>query len=101
MQKTPLLQLASSKAFIKEVLGYDISNPTNRSGVLGPVTAYYGCVEAQGHRSLHCHMIIWLEDTLNCDQIWQKVLKGDQSFQIRMINFIDECISNSVPQLPN
>ncbi len=87
------------KAFLKEVLGYDVSNPTKSSGVLGPVTAYYGCVEAQGRGSLHCHMIVWLKDALNCNQIREKVLEGDQTFQNRLLNFIDDCISNNIPQL--
>jgi len=59
------------KAFIKTVLGYDISNLPSSTGVLGPVSAYYGCVEAQGRGTLHCHMLVWLKDTLNCDQIRQ------------------------------
>jgi DNA replication protein DnaC len=44
-------------------------------------------------------MIIWLKDALNCDQIRQRVLEGDQSFQTKMINYIDDCISNSIPTL--
>jgi len=36
------------KASLKEVLGYDISNSKKEHGLLGPIMAYYGCVEAQG-----------------------------------------------------
>ena len=56
------------KAFLKTVLGYDASD-TNKIGVLSRVSAYYGCIEAQGCGTLHCHMLVWLKDALNCDQI--------------------------------
>ena len=36
----------------------------NEGGILGLVKAYYGCVEAQGRGTLHCHMMIWLEGGL-------------------------------------
>jgi hypothetical protein len=55
---------------------------------------YYGCVEAQGRGMLHCHMIIWLKAGLNCDQIHSKILVNDKEFQTRMINYINDCISN-------
>lgn len=31
-------------------------------GLLGKCTGYYGTVEAQGRGTLHCHMLIWLQD---------------------------------------
>lgn len=31
------------------------------------VKAYYGCVEAQGGGTLHCHMLVWVEGGLNPD----------------------------------
>lgn len=29
----------------------------NKKGILGTVSGYYGCVEAQGRGSLHCHLL--------------------------------------------
>jgi len=52
------------KAFLKMVLGYNPSETTNLSSVLGPVSAHYGCVEAQGRGTLHCHMMIWLKGSV-------------------------------------
>ena len=80
--------------------GYDASNTEDLPGVLGPVSGYYGCVEAQGRGTLHCHMMVWLKNAQNCDQIRQRVLSGDHEFQSRMINFIDDCISNEIPPIP-
>jgi hypothetical protein len=88
------------KAFLKIVLGYDDSSTTINTGILGPVSAFYGCVEAQGRGTLHCHMIVWLKGALNCDEIRNKVMAGDEDFQTRMINFIDDCISNEIPKSP-
>jgi len=68
--------------------------------MLGAVSAYYRCVEAQRRGTLHCHMMVWLQDALNCDQIRDRVLSGDTDFQTCMIKFIDDCISNEIPVLP-
>lgn len=59
------------KAFIKAVLGYNPNIFNRDKGILGIVKAYYGCVEAQGRGTLHCHMLIWVEGGLNPDQIKQ------------------------------
>ena len=87
------------KAFLNTVLGYDGSD-TTKIGVLGTVSAHYGCVEAQGRGTLHCHMLVWLKDALNCDEIRNRVLAGDNQFQTQMISFIDNCISNEIPPIP-
>lgn len=47
------------------MLGYDIVNKTASEGIFGTVKAYYGCVEAQGRGTLHCHMMVWLEGGLD------------------------------------
>ncbi len=89
-------------AFIKSILAYDPSNPMkSEGGILGPVSAYYGCVEAQGRGTLHCHMIVWLSDALNSDEIRNRVLDKDYAFQHRLINFINDSISNEIPPLPS
>ena len=59
-------------AFIYALLGYDSKHRNAEGGILGKVKAYYGCVEAQGRGSLHCHMLVWVEGGLNADEIKKK-----------------------------
>ncbi|KAJ7748830.1 hypothetical protein DFH07DRAFT_694802, partial [Mycena maculata] len=91
------------KAFISTILGYDPKQDDIDGGILGVVKAYYGCVEAQGRGTLHCHMLIWLEGGLNPNQIKAKALKdgGDIAFQKRLMDFLDDTISNSIPPDPD
>ncbi|KAJ6527536.1 hypothetical protein B0H19DRAFT_969685 [Mycena capillaripes] len=91
------------KAFISEILGYDPKQEDLDGGILGVVKAYYGCVEAQGRGTLHYHMLIWLEGGLNPNQIKEKALAngGDLEFQKRLLAFLDDTISNSVPPDPD
>ncbi|KAJ7710214.1 hypothetical protein B0H16DRAFT_1344231, partial [Mycena metata] len=86
------------KAFI-EALGYDPKHADTEGGLLGVVSAYYGVVEAQGRGTLHCHMLIWLEGSLNPDEIKAKALRdgGDLEFQQRLMAFLEDAISTSVP----
>lgn len=49
------------KAFLRTVLGYRDDEEGAEEGMLVVVKAHYGCVEAQGRGSLHCHMLIWIE----------------------------------------
>ena len=87
--------------FVETVLGYTDNVSESSSGVLGQVSAYYGCVEAQGRGSLHCHLLIWLTGSLNCDQIRDHVLReGDTEFGDRLLAFLDDTISTSIPNDP-
>jgi hypothetical protein len=94
------------KAFITTLLGYDACNDSANGGILGVVKAYYGCVEAQGRGTLHCHMLIWIEDGLNPNEIkerLERVLQTDddaKNFTTRLLAFLDDSISNSVPSNP-
>ena len=89
------------KAFISAVLGYEPDERKIEGGILGLVKAYYGCVEAQGRGTLHCHMMIWLEGGLNPNEIKERVIdKGDVEFKNRLIQFLDDSISNSIPDDP-
>jgi hypothetical protein len=90
------------KAFISAVLGYDPKHKNLEGGILGVVKAYYGCVEAQGRGTLHCHMMIWIEGSLNPNEIKQRILDaGDTDFRDRLLAFLDDTISNSIPQDPD
>ncbi|KAF8957419.1 hypothetical protein BDZ97DRAFT_1641166, partial [Flammula alnicola] len=88
------------KAFISTVLGFDAKKPNFEGGILGMVKAHYGCVEAQGRGTLHCHMIVWVEGALNVDEIKRKALERDVDFQTRLIRFLDDTISNEIPVDP-
>lgn len=57
------------KAFLRTVLGCTGEELNLDGGILGVVKAHYGCVEAQGRGSLHCHMLIWIEGALNPNDI--------------------------------
>ncbi|KAJ7120755.1 hypothetical protein C8R43DRAFT_863814, partial [Mycena crocata] len=89
------------KAFIATLLGYDPEHKDLEGGVLGIVKAYYGCVEAQGRGTLHCHMLVWVEGGLNPNEIRKRALstvESDVEFGRRLLAFLDDTISNSVPQ---
>ncbi|KAJ7065126.1 hypothetical protein B0H15DRAFT_926038 [Mycena belliarum] len=91
------------KSFISALLGFDPKQENFDGGILGVVKAYYGCVEAQGRGTLHCHMLIWLEGGLNPNQIKERALRdgGDAAFQKRLIDFLDDTISNCIPPDPD
>jgi hypothetical protein len=65
------------KAFISALLGYDPEHKDLEGGILGLVKAYYGCVEAQGCGTLHCHMLIWLKGGLSPNKIKPRLLATD------------------------
>ncbi|KAJ4472844.1 hypothetical protein C8J55DRAFT_412329, partial [Lentinula edodes] len=86
------------KAFIRDLLGYDPNDKELTGGILGVAKGYYGCVEAQGRGTLHCHMMVWLEGSLNPNEIREKAISDpDSPFCRRLIAFLDDTISNSVP----
>jgi len=87
------------KAFIRTVLGYENDDVNVDGGVLGVVKAHYGCVEAQGRGSLHCHMLIWIEGALNPNEIREKVLKNPE-WGRTLLDYLDDTITNVVPEDP-
>ena len=87
------------KAFLLTVLGYDEDEVNVDGGVLGTVKAHYGCVEAQGRGSLHCHMLVWIEGALNPDEIRRKVI-DDPSWGQRLLEYLDDTITNIIPEDP-
>ncbi|KAJ7859497.1 hypothetical protein B0H14DRAFT_2222051, partial [Mycena olivaceomarginata] len=92
------------KAFISALLGYDPTQKNTEGGILGLVKAYYGCVEAQGRGTLHCHMLVWVEGGLNPNDIKRRALGSDLSdveFGKRLLAFLDDTISNAIPEDPD
>ncbi|KAJ3009702.1 hypothetical protein NUW54_g2705 [Trametes sanguinea] len=88
------------KAFISALLGFDPkdNDRTLEGGILGVVKAYYGCVEAQGRGTLHCHMLVWVEGSLNPSAMKERLRGEDgEQFGQRLIAFLDDTISTSIP----
>ncbi|KAG2152918.1 hypothetical protein DEU56DRAFT_868903 [Suillus clintonianus] len=87
------------KAFIKCLLRFEGKGSDLHEGALGTVSAYYGCVEAQGRGTLHCHMMIWLEGGLNPNEIRDRVLQTEeQSFKERLLRYLEDTISTCIPE---
>ena len=81
---------------VENLLGKGMNN---NKGVFGTYKAHYGTVEAQGQGTLHCHMLLWVEGSLNPQEIKDKVLMDkDKQFLARLLNYIDDTIHTSVPQ---
>ena len=90
------------KAFLSTVLGYDPTGKDLTGGVLGLVKGFYGCVEAQGRGTLHCHMLVWLEGALNPNEIRDRVMKnGDHEWGQQLIRYLDDAITNVIPGDPD
>ncbi|TFK91101.1 hypothetical protein K466DRAFT_441947, partial [Polyporus arcularius HHB13444] len=85
------------RAFIKTLLRYDPESGNLEEGILGFTKAYYGCVEAQGRGTLHCHMVVWVEGGLNPSQLQKRLQQDDPEFGTRLVSFLDDILSTSVP----
>lgn len=86
------------KAFIKTILGFDPEQQDVKGGVLGVVKAHYGCVEAQGRGTLHCHMLVWLEGGLDPNALKKRLLEHPEGeFQQRLIEYLDSVIDTELP----
>ncbi|KDQ54422.1 hypothetical protein JAAARDRAFT_60799 [Jaapia argillacea MUCL 33604] len=90
------------KAFISTLLAFDPKQRNLVGGALGVVKGYYGCVEAQGRGTLHCHMLVWVKGGLNPNEIRDGIIRDhDVEFQQRLLSFLDDTISNSIPPDPD
>lgn len=91
------------KAFYKTLLGFDPKQENLTGGVLGVVKGFYGCVEAQGRGTLHCHVLIWVEGGLNPNEIRTRIADDpDDTFRDRLLSFLDDTISsNAIPVDPD
>jgi hypothetical protein len=56
-------------------------------GVLGQLRAHYGVVEAQGHGSLHLHMLLWLKNAPSSESM--QLLLCTEEFQKRVAEYVD------------
>lgn len=89
-------------AFVKTLLKWDPSLPFPEAGVLGIVKAYYGCIEAQGRGTLHCHMLIWVEGGLNPTALQHKLQRTDgPEFGQKLLRYLEDLIHTSLPSTPS
>jgi hypothetical protein len=73
---------------LEEVVGWD--RKTDRSivgkGLFGEVKAFMYCIEEQGRKSLHAHMLLWVE---GYDKVMERIFFGKKKEQLearRMLN---------------
>jgi len=71
----------SVETFISDILGVKAKH----RGLYGDTEAYYGTVEQQGRLTLHLHMLLWLTGNLRPQEIHERLLDPDLSFQKKMI----------------
>jgi hypothetical protein len=89
------------EAFLSTILAYDPAQKSVHPGILGLVKGYYGCVEAQGRGTLHCHMLIWIDGAKDPQEIRDRVIRdGDTDFRDRLLAFLDDTILTHVPLPP-
>ena len=62
----------------------------SQMGIFGRVNAYFGVVEAQGRGSLHIHMLVWLKNAPNAEEMLE--LLTQSSFRDKIANFIEHNI---------
>ena len=55
-------------------------------GVLGRLSGYFGVVEAQGRGSLHTHMLVWLVNVPNVDEMVE--LLRSHEFRQRIVEYL-------------
>ncbi|KAF8340221.1 hypothetical protein F5887DRAFT_1062648 [Amanita rubescens] len=86
--------------FFSSVLGYTPERQ-RKKGLFGYTKAFYGCVEAQGRGTLHCHMLVWLEGALNPNEIRERLLiPTDKHFEKKLIDYLETNIATNLPLDP-
>jgi transposase-like protein len=77
---------------INNLMGW--KNP-DRKGVLGVLKGYYGMVETQNRGTLHIHMIVFLEGSPDCIELYDK-LKNSESFKNEILAYVTSVVSTGV-----
>lgn len=62
----------------------------SRMGIFGYVSGYFGVIEAQGRGSLHVHMLIWLRNAPNADEMIELLTQAH--FRDKIAAFINHNI---------
>ncbi|PPQ81895.1 hypothetical protein CVT24_009316 [Panaeolus cyanescens] len=87
------------KAFFEHLLKFTSDMERSENGILGKTSAYYGCVEAQGRGSLHCHMMVWLDGSLEPSALKKRILDDDR-FREEFVHYLESVIWTDVPSDP-
>ena len=67
-------------------------------GVIGQYKLHYETVEAQGRGTPHCHLLLWIEGSLNLQETKERVLVAkDKEFLEKPLFYIDDSIHTHVP----
>lgn len=70
---------------------------SNKRGIFGELSAYYGVVEAQGRGSLHIHLLIWLRHGLSPLEIKEKC-DNNPTWKNRLLEWYDDIVSQCMPE---
>lgn len=92
------------KSFFRHILGFGSADDhiAAYGGILGRPKTYYGCVEAQGRGTLHCHMLVWIRGALNPNEIRDRVVADPNcDFVKDLVSMLEDTISTSMPILPD
>ncbi|KAH7920312.1 hypothetical protein BV22DRAFT_1021443, partial [Leucogyrophana mollusca] len=102
--KNPAIAAKFFNMYLKVFLSVhrSTSRLTMEGGILGVVKVHYGCVEAQGRGTLHCHMLVWLEGGMDPNKIKKRIIdEGDLEFKEHLLAYLDDSISSSIPDDPD
>ena len=91
-----LIQTILETLFGVKVTNFQIKS---RTGILGRVSAYFGTVESQGRGTLHLHLLVWLQDAPNADQM-AELLKAED-FRTKVKSYIQANLCAYLPGLEN
>jgi len=77
------------QTFISDVLGVD----SKHRGLYSDTDAYYGTVEQQGRLTLHLHMLLWIMGAFSPQQMREKLMGQDSTFQKKLIEWLESCVT--------
>ncbi|CCO35196.1 DNA repair and recombination protein pif1,mitochondrial [Rhizoctonia solani AG-1 IB] len=94
-----------AKTVLKTLFGFatDSRVGENQMGELGIGSAYFGAVEAQGRGSLHLHLMMWLANSPDADEITYKLQSSEfrEKIKVYMRQNIEPAIAWSRPPNPD
>ncbi len=80
------------RAFIDCILRYNKSG----GGVLGNVSAFYGCPEEQGRGALHLHMLVWIEGYTSPTEL-RRMMSENTDFKEKVLAHLQAVIRQHSP----
>ena len=73
------------RMFIEHVLKFQ----TNKPGLYGKTSGYYGTVEQQGRLTLHMHMLVWIKHSLTPQEVRDNILDSSRPFQTKIVEYLE------------